>query len=590
MRLGAARERTVWILLALLTLSGAALRLSGIGRLLPQLREPDAFIVYELQSIHGDPALIGGQNFHDRYPLLLARTLALLPYPEVPARADGADPERVHLAACARPFVVTRTAVALIACLLVPLTFVLARRFLGPGASLAAAFYVATSLLHVLYSGEARPHGAHATLALAAVLAALWASEKLSVVRVACALVLAVLAVSCLQLGLFVLPPLAVALYLGSSRTGGARTRARVALASAVTMGAALIGVLAFYPTLPYIDKQGIHTADAAGGGHSVPFEYLNALGAWRGARQVWMHDPLLAILALCAIILGAAWWMRERNRMAPERKRDLAVVAAYTLPYALVVSLNGEVYDRFLMPLLPYLACFAGGALVWLVARVRGELASPRTKAFVGAAIVVGCTAWPAYAAIQFTRVACAPDTIEQAADFLRAHVRAETGSQRPDVILTSPSIAPPLLYTSDAARADAHDPSGRVMPWVMYQSLLPESEGDAARYDIRSVPAVLALKSHDDELAVANQLLDDVAPDWVVLEVSRRMKNLPMMQGLLRAAQARGEIAFKSTGAAPAVLTLGQVDYQDIEDLSLRIVETEAFGPPVVIFRMRR
>jgi len=102
--------------------------------------------------------------------------------------------------------------------------------------------------------------------------------------------------------------------------------------------------------------------------------------------------------------------------------------------------------------------------------------------------------------------------------------------------------------------------------------------------------VPAVLALKSHDDELAVANQLLDDVAPDWVVLEVSRRMKNLPMMQGLLRAAQARGEIAFKSTGAAPAVLTLGQVDYQDIEDLSLRIVETEAFGPPVVIFRMRR
>jgi hypothetical protein len=590
MRLGAARERSTWMLLAALTLAGAVLRFAGIGRLLPHLREPDAFIVYELQSIRGDPALVEGQNFHDRYPLLLARALSLLPYPEVPARASGAEAERVHLDACARPFLVVRTAVALIACLLVPLTFFLARRFLGPGAALLAAFFIATSLLHLLYSGEARPHAAHATLALAAVLVALRASERPSFARVACALVMAVLAVACLQTGLFVLPPLALALFL--AERGGARQHngIRIALALAVPLAAAAIGVVGFYPTLPYIDAQGIHTASAEGGGHSVPFGYLNALGAWRGALQLWMHDPLLAILALCGGILGAAWLFRERGRVDVARRRELAIVAAYALPYALVVSLNGEVYDRFLMPLLPYFACLAGGAVPWLVARVRAELASARARALAGAAVIVACTAWPAYAAVQFARVACAPDTIEQAAEFLRRNARAESGAGRADVILTSPSITPPLLYTSASARSDAVEPSGRVTPWIKYQSLLPPLAGDTARYDVRAVPTAIALKSHDDEIALARKLLDEVAPDWVVLEVSKKMKNLPMMRSLMRAVEERGDVAFKSRGAAPAVLSLGTIDYQDIEDLALRIVETGAFGPPVVVYRMRR
>jgi hypothetical protein len=198
--------------------------------------------------------------------------------------------------------------------------------------------------------------------------------------------------------------------------------------------------------------------------------------------------------------------------------------------------------------------------------------------------------TAAHVYAVDTFARVACAPNTIEQAAAFLRHNARSESGATRSDVILTSPSITPPLLYTSESVRSDAADPSGRVTPWIKYQSLLAPGAGDTARFDVRSVPTAIALKPHDDELALARKLLDEVEPDWVVLEVSKKMKNLPMMWSLLRAVEERGDVAFKSRGAAPAILSLGTIDYQDIEDLSLRIVETGAFGPPVVVYRMRR
>src|SRR5207253_8251033 len=99
------RPSTTWsttkvaALLCAVCLAALALRISGIARLLPHAREPDAFVTYEMQDVRGDPALIEDQNYHDRYPMLIAHTLARLPHPDVPAHVDAsADYERAHLA------------------------------------------------------------------------------------------------------------------------------------------------------------------------------------------------------------------------------------------------------------------------------------------------------------------------------------------------------------------------------------------------------------------------------------------------------------------------------------------------------------
>ena len=45
-----------------------------------------------------------------------------------------------------------------------------------------------------------------------------------------------------------------------------------------------------------------------------------------------------------------------------------------------------------------------------------------------------------------------------------------------------------------------------------------------------------------------------------------------------------------YRSQGQAPAVATRGPIDYQGVEDLALRLLDTDAFGPGVLIYRIRR
>src|SRR5262249_22259967 len=153
---------------------------------------------------------------------------------------------------------------------------------------------------------------------------------------------------------------------------------------------------------------------------------------------------------------------------------------------------------------------------------------------------------------AVQFARVACAPDTIRQTAEFLREHMRPGA-----DKILASPGIALPLLFTPEGVRESLDDPTGHVTPWIMYQGLIPAQDDGVPRYSIRLLPGRLAGKPHPDELGLVNAFLDEHRPDWLVVEVSKKMRGLPTMRAFLEVAMQRGEIAFKSRGAAPAVLS---------------------------------
>jgi len=173
---GAERKRTLW-LLALLVLCALAMRLASAGRLLPHFREPDAFEVYEMQRVQRDPALVKGVNFRERYPWFLAWTLAALPPARAPAELNPTEAQAEHLAAAAEPFLRVRLAVAWLATLQVLLVYFLARRFLPGRGALLATFLVATSLLQLLFSTQGRPHGAHAGLALLALIAALQVAE-----------------------------------------------------------------------------------------------------------------------------------------------------------------------------------------------------------------------------------------------------------------------------------------------------------------------------------------------------------------------------------------------------------------------------
>lgn len=560
------RARTAWIL-ALIVALALGLRLASLDRLLPEHREPDAFEVYEMQRVQADPALVKGVNFHERYPWLLAWTLAALPVAHAPADVASEQAEAEHLARAARPFVLVRGAVALLSTLQVLLVYFLARRFVGEGRALVASLLVATSLLQLLFAVQARPHGAHAGIALLALLAALQLSERFSWARLALSALSSAAALATLQLGFSTLPPLALACWLSR---GAGRAR-RLGLALAAPLAAALLA-LAWYTNRPYVDAQGIHLARAEGGGHTLSFEQMDFLGTWRGARMLFEHDPVLSVLAAGGLLLLLAR-ARPLWRAADEATRRASLVAAgFALPYLLVITIQGEVYERFLIPLLPFLAILAASAAGWIW---RAKLARP----LVGAALLLALVS-----SAQFVRLARAPDTWEQAAAFLREH---STPGQR---IALFPDNALPLLYSPDSVRAQLEDRAQANVPWVTYQATIPALAPGTRTYEVTSFPAPIALRAKEPDVALMRRWLAEERVDWLVVEFSRRMWRAPLLPSLEEAARAEGELCFTTHGSAEHELELGPAEYQAIERFFARQLAQDALGPQLRVWRITR
>ena len=573
-----AGAKSSWILLlACVCALGLGLRLASIGRLLPHDPEPDAYLVLEMQSRQADPALVEYVMFHERYPFLLSAGMAALTPRAELAPADASEAE--HLAAAARPYVRMRLAVALLASLLVPLTWFLARRFLDPPTALLAAFFIATSLLHLFFSTEARPHGAHATFALVSVLASMHLRERLTAVRCALAIGASALAVSCLQLGLFTLPPLALALL---SARGGQRWM-RVLLAIIAPLGAALLGMLA-WPSYPYIDAQGFHLAAAEGGGHVYLFEMLDFRGLRVGATLLWQHDPLLVVLLaaglLHLVLAGPALLRRARSHvLAP-----FAIAAAHALPYALVLSLNGEVYERFLLPLLPYAACLAAWVLVFVWRELTPKISALSLRREARTLLAFIFLGGPLLIAAQFVRVSRAPDSYEQASAWLAAHAAPAAK------ILVTPGAVLPMECEASALALDMQDPANHTLPWFVYQSLLPAARAKPPTARVHQFPVAMALPSFGLDPERMMNYLREHEIDYLVFEGSRKMHNLPLMRSLEYAARQLGTVAWCSEGSAPGTTTQGGIDYQAVEDFAGRLLDSNAFGPPLRIYKIDR
>ena len=556
------------LLLAAVLAVAALLRFPGLERELPHRMEPDAFLVYELQALEEDPAFGAIGKFSERYPSLVPRALALLPEPPIPAEAEGLGNEREHLDAASRPFVLVRALVALASVLSVLGTWFLARRFLGGSAALAATFFAATSVLALLFAGQARPHGIQAALALGTVLASLRVREKPSPARIAAAGLLAAASAATLQNGLFTMLPLAA----GIALSGAPR---RLLSAGLVPIAACAVALL-FYPGVPTIDAQGIHLGSIAGGAHSIrPSLGLGGLPIL--ARLAWEYDPPLVLLACAGLVLGLA-----RLRALPrERALDLVVVLAYAVPYAAALAFDPRILERFLLPLIPFLACLAALAVARLVDRLAGP---GRARNALAVAVGSACFLPPLLVSARFVRLAAGEDTLEQAANWIRGHVDPMAP------ILSTPLTILPLLIAEEELREDLEDPTELAIPWMAYQRLLPADLPGDVRWRIRLIPVAKRFDPHGMDAERAEAWIDDTAAGYVLLADLRLLRKEFGLEAFESAARGRGELAFEVRGELPSPEDVGPVDYQGARRFWLRLLDTEAFGPGVRIYRIRR
>jgi hypothetical protein len=442
--------RGVALALLLLTLLGAGLRLAHLDSGLPQSVEADLKLPESLASLRegrgGAP--VEGEKLW--YPILPARVAALLPESAPPA-ADA--PLERHLEMAGEPVLHVRLAVALLASLIVPLTFLLARTTLRPGPALVAAGLAGTSLLHVAFSQQARPHAVASAMFLAAVLGAIGVRRRGDLAAWLAAGAAAALSIGTLQSSVLVLPALALA-WLLRARAGGRWLEWRVLPAAALMA----LAVPYFYPDVPGEGVARLDQARAAAdlGGHLLYFEGFRGGGLRVFLRTALGFDPWLSLWAAAGACLALAGLRRWRAV-----SDSTWIALAFALPYALVLALYDRTYERFLTPLIPYLAWAAG----WAVQRAGERLAArPVVAWFAGALLLVP----PVGMDLRWASVRAGEHTTARAARWIEAHV--------PDAdtpIALTPLLDLPLVRRPEGlAFRDKNLYSLFNVPWARYQS----------------------------------------------------------------------------------------------------------------------
>lgn len=431
--LSGTHSRLLAALGALLALAlAAALRLPSPGNGLPQTLDPDSVIVGQAVAMEEIRETGEEKRVSELYPFLLALVIELFPG-EVAAHAPRGSSLEEHLAAAARPHVVVRLWIAALGCLAVPAVWLLARRFLEPTWATLAAVLMATSLLHLLLSRQARPHAALTACVAWALFTAVWMARRGSPWSILACGTATALAVGVLHSGAAVLPAVALAcLFVLRDQGGGAIPR----LAPIPLLLVIAVGV-----SYPFLFEGSDVWAE-----RKWPESVFTGEGFARVPLTLLSFEPVLLALStagLVALLRGArgAPWRTERGRGA-------CILAAFAIPYFVAIGMYHSTWHRFSLPLVPVLAVLAalGGRSIWRAAARRARfLDGPRGAVLAAAALA----AFPTATAARFASLYSRPHSSDLAARWVEEHL-----DPRKDVVAVSYKMNLPVAQSLKSVR----------------------------------------------------------------------------------------------------------------------------------------
>jgi hypothetical protein len=516
-----ASRRASAIVLGCVIAFSLALRFLGLGFQLPQFVPMDSLVLAsEVEVLRH-----GGDASYRLHPYLYPRLIPALTL-LVPGEHENDSPPRTleeHLARARAPYDRVCIAVAILSVVAVPATYLLARRFLERPWSLVAAFLVGTSVLHLWFSQEGRPHSVAMSTTLLAVLACLRLRRKPVLSSYVLAGLASGAAVATLQSGVAVLLPFVAAFLLRS----GTRRRA-ASLLALVSLGLVCAFVLTFYPWprstahadgAPSPPVVGVVGSTITLMGHGMPLELFNGAGAPNVIGALALYDPLILITAIAGAGVALVRFVRTRSRVdrafeVRADRGDLLVVCAYAVPYAAVILLFQGSMQRFAIPLIPYLACLAAFALrsAWQFASAR-----PRWVRVTAGAATCALLAVQASAAARLSWIRSRPDTWTEAAAWIRGHV-----TPRDERVLVTRGLDLPLLQTRAALERNEPEHIVNNQRWFAYQLANLRDDDAGERYDLVTMPI-----SRDEDrralLADPAQYVRDLRGRWVVFEAHR-------------------------------------------------------------------
>jgi hypothetical protein len=568
-------SRTAQILCLLLTLATLVVRTTGIDFGVPVWEEPDPDIVGHVDLAREGWTTAVVESPEEQYPHFVADVARLLP--RRPSSTGESAPATVeeHLAAAAFTHVQVREIVAAFGVLLVPLVFVLARRFVRDGWALFAAALVATSLLHQSFSQQARPHAVATTLMTATLVASLGLVRTGSWRAYLAAGGLAALSLGSLHNALAILLP---GLAAHALRGGGARFFDRKLLAP---IALCALAVPVFYPFLfgEVAQPRDVEGEEVRFAEHAVKLSQFQGRGFRVVGEVLWNYEPVLTVLVLAALAAFAI-----SRRVGGGERREWLVLLAFAVPYFVVIGLFERTYERFVLPLIPCLAVIAACGL-----QVLGE----RLSAKLAATLAVLALVVPAAATVQLARLRTQPDTFERAARWFSA--RPDAASERVYLSATAPALDLPLLRRPEGLLFYGKKPKLPLSPWTAWQAR-NEPLASLPAYDLRW----LTLPRGNARPESLGAYLESLAPALFVIEVYEQRKNHPFLVKLREELRARGErLARFSPDRDPEATELELFfqlsdhfnDDEQVEwpHFTARLLQAEAIGPVLEVWRIQ-
>ena len=604
--------------LLVLSAFSLGLRWAGIGHLLPHKNEPDGQIVH-LSQDHPEGPFRGKYPF---LPIVLNDVVAGGPVDDL-ARDVALE---AHLENAALPFLRARKFLALLAWLLIPGTFLLARRFFSSGWSLFAAATMGLCPLLLCYSVQARPHALVAVAGVAAMLACMrlvrnpgWGTQLLAGLATGACM-------SCMHTGLAALAPYVVAALIAARKFG----RVSLLRSLVVLVLIAVTSVWAYWPAEPDPLREGGRQAEVmevldlgedwrgAGvrgglrlrdpnsrpegheggvskhspsiqvGSHRIYLNYFQGGGFVRLWQALGSYDPALLALCLLGVLLLAmrvTAIKRGRVSLSNEVRDDLLVVVAHGLPVLVVLGMYFGSKERFFLPLLPHFALLATAAGAYLAGQANRFLG---VRMATGGVVILSL-ALPLMTSVRMAELRTRPDTYSQVASWLTDTVPAG-GVTVVMANMTDIPVRQSNLYGVWARRA--------AISWRNYQRKVwpPGAKGPSIpTYKLhypnkKNVYDVLS----EHPAAEYTQLLNKWDPDYVFLApVGVAVPGyvdgvLPEIAREAILAHGGKLVASFSPFGDPELKHLGLEHYFG-KDAKRRLWEIEALGPLIEVYSMR-
>lgn len=555
-----------WLLVAALTLAALGVRLHSIDFALPHFQESDPHIFEQIDLLrHGD---LDAEQIERAsiYPHLLARTVLLFEDPlAAPEDPDSMTLEE-HLAHAGGLHVLVRSLVALVSVLLIPATWLIARRFFETRWALFATALSATSLLALQFGQAARPHGFAAPLAVLAVAAAVRLRNRPDLVSFALYGLAAGAALAALQSALAVLIPFAAALLL---RDEGRRRWLEPRVL--VTLAVIAVFVRVFWPFAFGESSTGESARVEDGTIHlsaqTMSFSEFTGEGFYNGLMTFWYYESVAFVL--CAIGL-VAWVVRAlAGKRATGGGRDLLVVLAYVLPYLLVVGFHERAQQRFWIQLVPFVACGAAYGL--------RAISGPFARPAIALALLVPFAATARYAWLRSEG-----HTLSQAGAWITRNVDQER--DRIGVHLTYD--LPLVRRTENLFTEEGEWRKGIFTPWQFHQVTAMTDTWPGPRWFVHSLYVPAEIQPAEVQ-ADPEAYLRRLGLDYVLVPGEHGASFHPMLQAVRAAAGNIGTLVFEAP-ARERMVVKEKIEGLDTPHYTAFVLTAPAFGPSIEIYRI--